>query len=117
MCAGVAQLVEHWFCKPGAVGSSPTSGFTCHSCAAFTVSCSTNEKGADNACVRRRRRRGDRRPLVYQLIERGYHVVPTTRSAEKLERLRALGAEPMLMDGLAASSVGEAVARAEPEAI
>ena len=24
--AGVAQLAEHRFCKPGAVGSSPTSG-------------------------------------------------------------------------------------------
>ena len=27
-CAGVAQLVEHRFCKPGAAGSSPASGFS-----------------------------------------------------------------------------------------
>jgi hypothetical protein len=28
--AGVAQGLEHRFCKPGGVGSNPTSGFSCH---------------------------------------------------------------------------------------
>jgi nucleoside-diphosphate-sugar epimerase len=55
--------------------------------------------------------------LVPQLVARGHHVVASTRSPEKLERLRALGAEPVVMDGLNAVEVGEAVARAEPDAI
>ena len=55
--------------------------------------------------------------LVPLLVERGHDVVGTTRSADKLERLRAHGAEAVLMDGLDARSVGEAVARAEPEVI
>jgi nucleoside-diphosphate-sugar epimerase len=55
--------------------------------------------------------------LVPQLIERGHEVVATTRSTAKLDALRALGAEAMVMDGLDAGSVGEAVARAEPEVI
>ena len=40
-----------------------------------------------------------------------------TRSPEKLDGLRALGAEPVVMDGLDAASVGEAVATAEPEVV
>jgi len=55
--------------------------------------------------------------LVPQLVASGHHVVATTRSPEKLERLRALGAEPVVMDGLNALEIGEAVARAEPDAI
>jgi nucleoside-diphosphate-sugar epimerase len=57
------------------------------------------------------------RPLVTQLVERGHEVVATTRKPEKLDALRALGAEAVVMDGLDAGSVGEAVARAEPEVI
>ncbi len=57
------------------------------------------------------------RPLVRQLIERGHEVVATTRSPAKLEKLRASGAEAVVMDGLDAASVGEAVARAEPEVV
>jgi len=57
------------------------------------------------------------RRLVPQLVERGHAVVATTRSEAKLAELRALGAEPRLMDGLDAGSVGEAIARAEPEVI
>jgi nucleoside-diphosphate-sugar epimerase len=55
--------------------------------------------------------------LVSQLVDRGHQAVATTRSHEKIERLRALGAEPVVMDGLNALEVGEAVARAEPDAI
>jgi nucleoside-diphosphate-sugar epimerase len=57
------------------------------------------------------------RPLVRRLVEAGHEVVATTRSPAKLGRLRALGAEAVAMDGLDAAQVGEAVARAEPEAV
>jgi nucleoside-diphosphate-sugar epimerase len=56
-------------------------------------------------------------PVVRQLVERGHQVTATTRHTDKLDRLRRLGATAVLMDGLDAASVGEAVARAEPEAI
>ncbi|HEX4677808.1 MAG TPA: NAD(P)-dependent oxidoreductase [Gaiellaceae bacterium] len=55
--------------------------------------------------------------LVPQLIAGGHQVTATTRSADKVELLRALGAEPVIVDGLDAVGIGEAVARAEPEAI
>lgn len=56
-------------------------------------------------------------PVVRRLIERGHQVVATSRHPERAERLRRLGASVVAMDGLDAASVGEAVARAEPEAI
>lgn len=56
-------------------------------------------------------------PLVRRLVEAGHEVVATTRSPQKLERLRALGAQAVAMDGLDATAVGEAVARAEPEVV
>jgi nucleoside-diphosphate-sugar epimerase len=55
--------------------------------------------------------------LVPQLVVRGHRVTATTRSRRKVEQLRALGAEPVAVDGLDAAAVREAVARAEPEAI
>jgi nucleoside-diphosphate-sugar epimerase len=55
--------------------------------------------------------------LVPQLVARGHEVTATTRNAAKADRLRALGAKPAVVDGLDASAVGEAVARAEPDAI
>jgi nucleoside-diphosphate-sugar epimerase len=55
--------------------------------------------------------------LVPQLVERGHQVVATTTKREKLDDLRALGAEPVLLDGLDATAVGETVARAAPDAI
>ena len=56
-------------------------------------------------------------PIVRQLVARGHEVTATTRHPDNVKRLRALGATPAIMDGLDAASVGEAVARAEPEAI
>ena len=53
--------------------------------------------------------------LVPQLVAAGHQVVATTRSQGKADRLRALGAEPAVVDGLDAMAVGEAVGRAEPE--
>lgn len=55
--------------------------------------------------------------LVPQLVERGHEVVATTRKHEKLEDLRALGAAPVLLDGLDATAVGQTVARVAPDAI
>jgi nucleoside-diphosphate-sugar epimerase len=55
--------------------------------------------------------------LIPHLVEHGHEVVATTRSQHKVERLRTLGAEPILLDGLDATAVGEAVGRAAPEAI
>jgi nucleoside-diphosphate-sugar epimerase len=57
------------------------------------------------------------RRLLPLLHERGHEVVATTRTHAKSDDLRALGATPVVMDGLDGGSVGEAVARAEPEVI
>jgi len=57
------------------------------------------------------------RRLVPQLIERGHEVVATTSRPEKADALRALGATPVIVDGLDGAAVGEAVAGAEPDAI
>ena len=57
------------------------------------------------------------RRLVPQLVARGHQVTATTTSAAKLGLLEQLGAEAAVMDGLDAASVGEAVARAQPDAI
>lgn len=55
--------------------------------------------------------------LIPRLIAEGHNVVATTRSRARIERLRALGAEPVVMDGLDAAAVGEVVAKAHPEAV
>jgi nucleoside-diphosphate-sugar epimerase len=55
--------------------------------------------------------------LVPQLVARGHQVTATTTNSDKLELLEQLGAEGVVMDGLDAVSVGEAVAAARPDAI
>lgn len=55
--------------------------------------------------------------LVPQLIERHHRVIGTCHSPDKVEGLRALGAEPLVLDALDARAVGEAVARSRPDAI
>ena len=57
------------------------------------------------------------RRLVPQLVARGHAVTATTTRAEKLGVLQQLGAEGVVMDGLDTASVGEAVARAQPDAV
>ncbi len=57
------------------------------------------------------------RPLVAKLVARGHAVTATTTDPGKLEALRRLGAEAVLMDGLDATSVGEAVASASPDTV
>src|SRR4051794_24834344 len=55
--------------------------------------------------------------LVPRLIDRGHTVIGTSRSSDKVEAVRALGAEPLVLDVLDARAVSAAVAAAEPEAI
>jgi nucleoside-diphosphate-sugar epimerase len=55
--------------------------------------------------------------LVSQLVARGHQVTATTTSAAKLGLLERLGADGVVMDGLDAVSVGEAVAAAQPDTI
>jgi nucleoside-diphosphate-sugar epimerase len=55
--------------------------------------------------------------LVPQLVARGHQVTATTSSPAKLDLLQKLGADPVVMDGLDASQVGEAVATARPDVV
>ncbi|WP_406269958.1 NAD(P)-dependent oxidoreductase [Streptomyces sp. NBC_00191] len=57
------------------------------------------------------------RRLVPQLVARGYQVTATTTSAAKLGLLERMGADGVVMDGLDAVSVAEAVAAARPDTI
>jgi 2-alkyl-3-oxoalkanoate reductase len=57
------------------------------------------------------------RRLIPQLVARGHQVTASTRGPARLDDLRALGADPVVVDGLDAVAVGEAVARAHPDAI
>jgi 2-alkyl-3-oxoalkanoate reductase len=57
------------------------------------------------------------RQLLPQLAAQGHVVTATTRTPGKAALLRELGAEPVVVDGLDAMAVGEAVARAEPEVV
>ena len=55
--------------------------------------------------------------LVPQLVVRGHEVFGSSRSRGRAENLRALGAEPVVLDALDARAVHEAVAAARPDAI
>jgi nucleoside-diphosphate-sugar epimerase len=55
--------------------------------------------------------------LIPQLTDRGHEVIGSSRSAGKAGRLRALGAEPIVLDALDAQAVREAVTAARPDAI
>jgi 2-alkyl-3-oxoalkanoate reductase len=55
--------------------------------------------------------------LVPQLVDRGHAVIGTSRSAEKGEHLRALGAEPVALDLLDRAAVRRAVLETGPDAI
>lgn len=57
------------------------------------------------------------RRLVPLLVARGHQVTASTTSAARTGVLERLGAEAVVMDGLDAVSVGEAVAKARPDAI
>jgi nucleoside-diphosphate-sugar epimerase len=55
--------------------------------------------------------------LVPQLIHEGHDVIGTSTSLESAERVRALGANPLVLDLLDARAVRKAVLEAEPDAI
>ncbi|MDL4776624.1 NAD-dependent epimerase/dehydratase family protein [Actinomadura xylanilytica] len=57
------------------------------------------------------------RRLVPRLVEGGHQVTASTTGAAKLRLLERLGAEGVVMDGLDAASVGEAVEAARPDVI
>ena len=57
------------------------------------------------------------RALVPLLTARGHTVAGTTRSPARADALRALGAEPVVLDGLDRPAVLEAVAAARPDAV
>jgi nucleoside-diphosphate-sugar epimerase len=55
--------------------------------------------------------------LVPQLINAGHEVIGTFRSPVRVERVRALGAEPVALDLLDPRAVREAVLKAQPDAV
>ncbi|MGH3367136.1 MAG: NAD-dependent epimerase/dehydratase family protein [Nocardioidaceae bacterium] len=55
--------------------------------------------------------------LALQLVKRGHTVTTTTTNPATTSRLEALGTRPVVMDGLNAQAVGEAVATATPDAV
>ena len=55
--------------------------------------------------------------LVPHLVDQGHQVIGTSRSADKAELLRALGAEPVALDLLDRAAVRRVVLEAGPDAI
>jgi nucleoside-diphosphate-sugar epimerase len=55
--------------------------------------------------------------LVPMLLDAGHQVTGMTRSASKVEQLRAAGADAVVCDALDAPALHKAVAEAEPEAV
>ena len=64
--------------------------------------------------------RGNRvlgRPLVEALVDRGHEVTASTHRTENLSVIEALGARPVVMDGLDDAAVRQAILETEPEVI
>lgn len=57
------------------------------------------------------------RHLIPLLVDAGHHVTATTRSAPKLEGLRAMGTEPILVDAFEQGALDKAVREAAPEVV
>lgn len=57
------------------------------------------------------------RRLTRQLVDRGHRVTATTTSAAKVADLERAGATGLVVDGLDAAAVGEAVATAHPDVV
>jgi len=55
--------------------------------------------------------------LIPLLIDAGHYVTGTTRSAAKAETLRALGADPMVLDVFDAEALSRALAAARPDVV
>jgi nucleoside-diphosphate-sugar epimerase len=56
-------------------------------------------------------------PLVSQLVERGHAVVGTSRTRERAETPRRLGAEPAVLDVLDREAARRLVLETKPDAI
>jgi 2-alkyl-3-oxoalkanoate reductase len=56
-------------------------------------------------------------PLLRELTKAGHDVTATTRSQSKVDRLRAAGAEPVVLDALDRDAVVAAVTAARPDVI
>jgi nucleoside-diphosphate-sugar epimerase len=57
------------------------------------------------------------RRLIPQLVAHGHRVTATTRDPAKAAGLEKVGAQAVVVDGLDSAAVGEAVAKAEPDAV
>ena len=57
------------------------------------------------------------RPLVPLLVEAGHEVLGATRSSDRMDRVRALGAEPVVLDATDLEAIGPAVAEARPDIV
>jgi nucleoside-diphosphate-sugar epimerase len=57
------------------------------------------------------------RPLVEALAELGHHVTASSHRAQSLSVVEALGARPVLMDGLDDAAVRRAILETEPEIV
>jgi nucleoside-diphosphate-sugar epimerase len=57
------------------------------------------------------------KPLTRLLVSAGHHVTATTRSSAKADMLRALGAEPVVLDVFDATALLRAVTRARPNIV
>jgi nucleoside-diphosphate-sugar epimerase len=55
--------------------------------------------------------------LVPQLVAAGHEVTGMTRSRDKVDLLRGLGARPVVADALDPDAVGRAISEAEPDAV
>ena len=57
------------------------------------------------------------RPLVPLLVEAGHEVLGATRSSDRMDRVRALGAEPVVLDAADLEAIAPAVAEARPDIV
>jgi len=55
--------------------------------------------------------------LVPLLVSSGHHVIATTRTPDKKNAIRALGAEPIVLDALDRQAVMKAVVSARPDVV
>src|SRR5215217_8133187 len=57
------------------------------------------------------------RPLIAQLVAAGHEVTATTRTPARTQQLQALGAKPVVADGLDSAAMTRAVLAADPDAV
>lgn len=55
--------------------------------------------------------------LIPKLVQDGYQVTAMTQSPEKTDQLRALGADPVVVDAFDRSALQEAVVHARPDVV